>query len=229
MATWNMLMTQDSSSPLMEQLIFFHDHTIMILLMITVMVAYLMASLFFNKFIFRFLLEGQTIEFIWTVLPAMTLMFIALPSLRLLYLLDETNNPLLTIKTIGHQWYWSYEYNDFKNIEFDSYMIPTNELKSFNFRLLDVDNRLVIPFNSQIRMLVTAADVIHSWTIPSLSVKIDATPGRLNQTNFFINRAGLFFGQCSEICGANHSFMPIVLESINSEYFLKWIFQMTKI
>nr|YP_009185946.1 cytochrome c oxidase subunit II [Scaphidium quadrimaculatum]ALO70887.1 cytochrome c oxidase subunit 2 [Scaphidium quadrimaculatum] len=229
MATWNLLLTQDSSSPLMEQLIFFHDHTLMILIMITIMVVYLMTSLFFNKLIFRFLLEGQTIEFIWTVLPAMTLIFIALPSLRLLYLLDETNNPLITIKTIGHQWYWSYEYNDFKNIEFDSYMTPSNEMKIFSFRLLDVDNRLVIPFNSQIRMLVTAADVIHSWTIPSMSVKIDATPGRLNQVNFFINRTGLFFGQCSEICGANHSFMPIVLESINAEYFIKWIYKMAEI
>nr|ALO76324.1 cytochrome c oxidase subunit 2 [Brachynopus latus] len=229
MATWTTLTTQDSASPLMEQLIFFHDHTLMILTMITIMVSYLMVSLFFNKFIYRFLLEGQTIELIWTILPAMTLIFIALPSLRLLYLLDETNNPLITIKTIGHQWYWSYEYNDFNSIEFDSYMIPTIDLKSFNFRLLDVDNRMVIPFNSQIRMLISAADVIHSWTIPTLSIKVDATPGRLNQMSFFINRTGLFFGQCSEICGANHSFMPIVLESISPNNFIKWILFMSKI
>nr|ALO70900.1 cytochrome c oxidase subunit 2 [Scaphisoma boleti] len=229
MSTWLTLTTQDSASPLMEQLIFFHDHTLMILLMITILVSYLLISLFLNKFSFRYLLEGQTIELIWTILPAVTLIFIALPSLRLLYLLDETNQPLMTIKTIGHQWYWSYEYNDFKNIEFDSYMIPSNELKNFNFRLLDVDNRIVIPFNAQIRMLVTAADVIHSWTIPSLSVKIDATPGRLNQISFLINRTGLFFGQCSEICGANHSFMPIVLESISTSNFIKWIKIMSNI
>nr|AFE61472.1 cytochrome oxidase subunit 2 [Amischa analis] len=229
MATWKTLTIQDSASPLMEQLMFFHDHTLMILLMITTLVGYTMLSLFFNSFNYRYLLEGQLIELIWTILPALTLIFIALPSLRLLYLLDEINNPLITIKTIGHQWYWSYEYSDFKNIEFDSYMIPTNELKSFNFRLLDVDNRIVIPFNSQIRMLVTAADVLHSWTIPSLSVKIDATPGRLNQINFFTNRTGIFFGQCSEICGANHSFMPIVLESISPFYFIKWINKMSEI
>nr|ALO70962.1 cytochrome c oxidase subunit 2 [Aleocharinae sp. 4 EF-2015] len=229
MATWKTLTIQDSASPLMEQLMFFHDHTLMILLMITTLVGYIMASLFFNKFNYRFLLEGQNIELIWTILPAFTLIFIALPSLRLLYLLDEINNPLITIKTIGHQWYWSYEYSDFKNIEFDSYMMPTNEMNKFNFRLLDVDNRLVVPFNSQIRMLVTAADVLHSWTIPSLSVKIDATPGRLNQINFFINRTGIFFGQCSEICGANHSFMPIVLESISPKYFIKWINKMSEI
>nr|ADL39885.1 cytochrome oxidase subunit 2 [Atheta membranata] len=229
MATWKTLTIQDSASPLMEQLMFFHDHTLMILLMITVLVGYIMASLFFNKFNYRYLLEGQMIELIWTILPAFTLIFIALPSLRLLYLLDEINNPLITIKTIGHQWYWSYEYSDFKNIEFDAYMIPTNEMNNYSFRLLDVDNRIIIPFNSQIRMLVTAADVLHSWTIPSLSVKIDATPGRLNQINFFINRTGIFFGQCSEICGANHSFMPIVLESISPKYFIKWINKMSDI
>nr|AFE61446.1 cytochrome oxidase subunit 2 [Actocharina sp. HE-2012] len=229
MATWKTLTIQDSASPLMEQLMFFHDHTLMILLMITTLVGYIMASLFFNNYNYRFLLEGQTIELIWTILPAITLIFIAIPSLRLLYLLDEINNPLITIKTIGHQWYWSYEYSDFKNIEFDSYMIPTNEMKLFNFRLLDVDNRITIPFNTQIRMLVTAADVLHSWTIPTLSVKIDATPGRLNQINFYTNRTGIFFGQCSEICGANHSFMPIVLESISPKYFIKWLNKMSEI
>nr|YP_010947527.1 cytochrome c oxidase subunit II [Hesperus amabilis]WGO76430.1 cytochrome c oxidase subunit 2 [Hesperus amabilis] len=223
MATWKTLTTQDSATPLMEQLLFFHDHALMILLMITVLVGYMMASLFFNKFKYRFLLEGQTIEMIWTILPAVTLIFIALPSLRLLYLLDEINNPTLTVKSIGHQWYWSYEYNDYEAIEFDSYMIPMNENKINDFRLLDVDNRMAIPFNSQIRMLVTAADVLHSWTIPAISVKIDATPGRLNQVSFLINRTGIFFGQCSEICGANHSFMPIVMESISNEYFMKWV------
>nr|YP_010305209.1 cytochrome c oxidase subunit II [Philonthus spinipes]ULT46826.1 cytochrome c oxidase subunit 2 [Philonthus spinipes] len=228
MATWKTLTTQDSATPLMEQLLFFHDHAIMILLIITTMVGYIMASLFFNKYSYRYLLEGQTIELIWTVLPAVTLIFIALPSLRLLYLLDEINNPLVTVKSIGHQWYWSYEYDDFQKVEFDSYMIPVNENKISDFRLLDVDNRMAVPFNSQIRMIVTAADVLHSWTIPSISVKIDATPGRLNQVSFLMNRTGIFFGQCSEICGANHSFMPIVMESISPDYFLKWISQMSE-
>nr|ANJ70475.1 cytochrome c oxidase subunit 2 [Hydroporus erythrocephalus] len=229
MATWSDLNLQNSASPLMEQLTFFHDHTLMILTMITLLVGYLMFSLFFNKYINRFLLEGQTIEVIWTILPAIILIFIALPSLRLLYLLDEISNPWLTLKSIGHQWYWSYEYSDFKKLEFDSYMIPTNELLNNEFRLLDVDNRVVLPFNSQIRILVSAMDVLHSWTIPSLGVKIDATPGRLNQTNFFINRPGLFYGQCSEICGANHSFMPIVIESVPTNIFINWISKMSMI
>nr|AIY59810.1 cytochrome oxidase subunit II [Simulium weji]AIY59815.1 cytochrome oxidase subunit II [Simulium weji]AIY59819.1 cytochrome oxidase subunit II [Simulium weji]AIY59827.1 cytochrome oxidase subunit II [Simulium weji]AIY59828.1 cytochrome oxidase subunit II [Simulium weji] len=226
MATWSDLGLQDSASPLMEQLNFFHDHTLLILIMITILVGYLMFMLFFNKFTNRFLLHGQTIEIIWTILPAIVLMFIALPSLRILYLLDEINSPAITLKTIGHQWYWSYEYSDFMNLEFDSYMVPTNELESNGFRLLDVDNRIVLPMNTQIRILVTAADVLHSWTVPALGVKVDGTPGRLNQTNFLMNRTGLFFGQCSEICGANHSFMPIVLESSPTNFFIKWITSM---
>nr|WNN67212.1 cytochrome oxidase c subunit 2 [Colasposoma dauricum] len=223
MPSWKNLSLQDSASPLMEQLSFFHDHALMILVIITILVGQILVNIFFNKFIYRYLLEGQMIEIIWTILPAIILVFIAIPSLRLVYILDEMNNPMISIKTIGHQWYWTYEYSDFNNIEFDSYMIPTNEQNNYSFRLLDVDNRVVIPFNSQIRILVTATDVIHSWTIPSMGLKIDATPGRLNQVNLISSRTGLFFGQCSEICGANHSFMPIVLESVSPKYFIKWI------
>nr|YP_009040586.1 cytochrome c oxidase subunit II [Dastarcus helophoroides]AHG24980.1 cytochrome c oxidase subunit II [Dastarcus helophoroides] len=223
MATTKMLSLQDSSSPLMEQLSFFHDHALLVLVIITILVGQLMVNLFFNNNIHRYLLEGQTIELIWTILPAITLIFIALPSLHLVYILDEINNPLLTIKTLGHQWYWSYEYSDYKNLEFDSYMIPMSEMKLWNFRLLDVDNRIILPFKSQIRMLISSSDVIHSWTTPSLGVKIDATPGRLNQISFSASRTGMFYGQCSEICGANHSFMPIVIESISPKYFIKWL------
>nr|YP_009763117.1 cytochrome c oxidase subunit II [Cryptalaus larvatus]QIR63629.1 cytochrome c oxidase subunit II [Cryptalaus larvatus] len=223
MATWLNINSQDSSSPLMEQLAFFHDHAMMILVMITLIVSYIMTALFTNKFTHRFLLEGQTIELIWTIAPAVTLIFIALPSLRLLYLLDEINSPLMTVKAIGHQWYWSYELSDFKNIEFDSYMIPQNENKVHDFRLLDVDNRLPLPYKSQIRFLISSTDVIHSWTVPSMGVKVDANPGRLNQTSFFMNRPGMYYGQCSEICGTNHSFMPIVIESISPKSFINWV------
>lgn len=196
----------------------------MILIIITILVGQILISIIFNSFTHRYLLEGQLIEIIWTILPAIILILIALPSLRLLYILDEIYNPIITVKAIGHQWYWSYEYTDYKKLEFDSYIIPTNELKPFNFRLLDVDNRIVIPFNSQIRIIVTSADVIHSWAVPSLGVKIDGTPGRLNQTRFNTNRTGLFFGQCSEICGANHRFIPIVIERISQPFFLNWIY-----
>nr|AOY39398.1 cytochrome c oxidase subunit 2 [Rhysodes sp. BMNH-844233] len=216
MSTWTSLNLQEAASPLMEQLSFFHDHSLSILTLIISMVASLMITMFKNKSINRFLLESQMIEIIWTSLPAVILVFLALPSLKLLYLLEELIHPSLTIKTIGHQWYWTYEYSDF-NIEFDSYM------NSSKFRLLDVDNRVIVPFNSQIRMLITAMDVIHSWTVPSLGIKSDATPGRLNQSNMFINKPGMFYGQCSEICGTNHSFMPIMIESINMKSFMKWI------
>nr|YP_010528133.1 cytochrome c oxidase subunit II [Priassus spiniger]UXW64235.1 cytochrome c oxidase subunit II [Priassus spiniger] len=223
MATWGNIMIQDANSSLMEQLMFFHDHTIMILSMITVMVAYIMMSLTKNKLINRYLLEGQTIELIWTMIPAITLIFIALPSLRLLYMIDEINNPSITLKVIGHQWYWSYEYSDFSETEYDSYMLPLNEMKPEEIRLLDVDNRTVLPMNTQTRVVITAADVLHSWAIPSLGIKVDAVPGRLNQGTINMNRPGLLYGQCSEICGANHSFMPIVIESTTTTNFLNWI------
>nr|AGY61335.1 cytochrome c oxidase subunit II [Halocaridina rubra] len=223
MASWSSLGFQDAASPLMEQLIFFYDYAMLVIILIVTLVGYMMASLFFNKLTNRFLMEGQTIEMIWTVLPALILIFIALPSLRLLYLLDEVGSPEITIKVIGHQWYWSYEYSDFLQVSFDSYMLPSNELPDNGFRLLDVDNRTVLPVNAQVRVLISAADVIHSWTVPALGIKADAVPGRLNQVSFAVNRPGLFFGQCSEICGANHSFMPIVIESTSTDTFLNWI------
>nr|WMQ72158.1 cytochrome oxidase subunit II [Okanagana rubrobasalis] len=223
MSNWSNINLQDAMSPLMEQLIFFHDHTLVILIVITIIVGYMMSTLLLNNMIDRLLLEGQLIEFIWTLLPAMTLIFIALPSLRLLYLLDEVNNPLLTIKIVGHQWYWSYEYSDFLNVEFDSYMKSTNNLDKNEFRLIEVDNRMILPFNTQIRLMITSTDVLHSWTMPSLGIKVDAVPGRLNQASIMINRPGLIYGQCSEICGSNHSFMPIVIESINNSMFLNWL------
>lgn len=204
-------------------MIFFHDHSILVLVLITLLISYIIISLLLSKQSNNYLLSGQFIEIIWTILPAIILLFIAFPSLRILYLLDEINKPLITLKTIGHQWYWRYEYSNFNNIEFDSYIKNTNDINNNNFRLLETDNNIIIPFNFQTRLLVTAADVLHSWTIPSLGVKIDATPGRINQTNFLINRSRIFFGQCSEICGANHSFMPIKLEASSLIYFLKWI------
>nr|YP_010586084.1 cytochrome c oxidase subunit II [Ceraclea indistincta]UZZ43820.1 cytochrome c oxidase subunit II [Ceraclea indistincta] len=216
--TWYPLSFLDSNSPLMEQLIFFHDHTMMILTLITILIFYNMMLIFFNKFLNRYLLQNHVLELVWTVSPTLTLVFIAFPSLKLLYLIDEMKTPLITLKTIGHQWYWSYQYTDFKDISFDSYLMNNNKL-----RLLDVDNRIILPFKTQIRNLVTAADVIHSWTIPSLGIKTDATPGRMNQLNIYMNQSGLYFGQCSEICGANHSFMPIMLESISLKMFINWV------
>lgn len=216
--SWFNLNLQNRNSPIIEQLIFFHDYSLVILIVVISLVGYLINLLLFNLFINKYFLSGQIIEIIWTVFPAVILLFIAFPSLQLLYLLDEINDPLITLKAVGHQWYWQYEYLNFLNLEFDSYITKYEYSK---FRLLITDNAIVIPKESQIRFLASSYDVIHSWTIPRLGVKIDASPGRLNQTNFFINRVGLFFGQCSEICGANHSFIPIILEGTTLNKFLK--------
>jgi cytochrome c oxidase subunit 2 len=226
-ATWSALGFQNASSPLIEQLIFFHDHTLTILILIISIVGFNLFSTIFNTNIDQYIIESQELELFWTIVPRFILIFIGLPSIRLLYILDEVYNPSITIKTVAHQWYWSYEYSDFNNIEFDSYIIPSNEINNNIFRLLDVDNRTVVPFNSQIRTLITAGDVLHSWTIPSIGVKADAVPGRLNQINFYSNRPGLYFGQCSEICGANHSFMPIVIERVTPKNFISWVKKIT--
>nr|UGN61565.1 cytochrome c oxidase subunit II [Paracyba sp.] len=223
MATWSNLNFQNANSAIMEQLIMFHDHTMMIVLIITMMVGYMMMMIMMKSFNNRFTLEHQMVELVWTIMPAVLLIFIALPSLKILYMLEETNKPLISIKTIGHQWFWSYEYSDFKKIEFDAYMKNSNSLENNEFRLLETDNKIVLPYNTQTRMLVSSSDVIHSWTIPVLGVKMDASPGRMNQGNLIMSRPGLFYGQCSEICGANHSFMPIMLESVNMNTFINWI------
>lgn len=222
MITWNTIIFPNANSPIMEQIIFFHDHSIIILVIITVLITYMIINIGCNKFTNRYLLEGQDIETIWTILPAIILIFIALPSLRLLYLIEESFEPSITIKVIGHQWYWSYEYADF-DLNFDSFIIPQTEIDINSFRLLDVDNRLVIPFNVNTRFLITSADVIHAWTVPSLGIKVDAVPGRLNQLSSIANRPGLFFGQCSEICGANHRFIPIALEITSINNFINWV------
>uniref|UniRef100_A0AAU6PC35 Cytochrome c oxidase subunit 2 n=1 Tax=Ledropsis sp. TaxID=3133679 RepID=A0AAU6PC35_9HEMI len=221
MSSWMSFSFQDCGSPLMEQLVFFHDHVMMVVIFITFIVFYMMFSIFLSSYNNRYLLEGQFIEFVWTIIPAFMLIFIALPSLRILYLIEEVSNPLLTVKGVGHQWYWSYEYSDFNMVEFDSFMVSDGVLNSF--RLLDVDNRLVIPYGVQVRFLASSFDVIHSWTVPSLGLKLDALPGRVNQGLVYLLRSGLFFGQCSEICGSNHSFMPIVLESVSLSGFFNWL------
>nr|AGH09459.1 cytochrome oxidase subunit II [Amynthas sp. 4 QZ-2013] len=223
MPQWGQILFQDAASSVMMQLISFHDHTLIILTLVLTVVGYALIVLMFNKYVNRYILEAQTIETVWTILPALILLVLALPSLRILYITDEVSNPSLTVKTIGHQWYWSYEYTDFMNVELDSYMVQTTDLSPGDFRLLEVDNRIVIPMQLEIRMLITAADVLHSWTIPSLGVKVDAVPGRLNQIGFTTSHAGVFYGQCSEICGANHSFMPIAMEVVDSKSFMKWI------
>nr|YP_009000532.1 cytochrome c oxidase subunit II [Breviceps adspersus]BAO42887.1 chytochrome c oxidase subunit II [Breviceps adspersus] len=213
---------QDAASPVMEELLHFHDHTLMAVFLISAMVLYIITILMTTKLSSISTIDAQEIEMVWTVMPAIILTTIALPSLRILYLMDEINNPHITVKTLGHQWYWSYEYSDFTDLAFDSYMLPTDSLQPGHFRLLEVDNRMTLPTGLTTRMIITAEDVLHSWTIPSLGVKTDAIPGRLSQSSFMICYPGIYYGQCSEICGANHSFMPIVIETLPTQNFLNW-------
>nr|YP_010286299.1 cytochrome c oxidase subunit II [Leptobotia hengyangensis]UKS08909.1 cytochrome c oxidase subunit II [Leptobotia hengyangensis] len=210
---------QDAASPVMEELLHFHDHALMIVFLISTLVLYIIAAMVSTKLTNKYILDSQEIEIVCTVLPAVILILIALPSLRILYLMDEINDPHLTIKAMGHQCYCSYEYTDYEDLSFDSYMIPTQDLTPGQFRLLETDHRMVIPMESPIRVLVSAEDVLHSCAVPSLGMKMDAVPGRLNQIAFIASRPGVFYGQCSEICGANHSFMPIVVEAVPLEHF----------
>nr|ATL62985.1 cytochrome c oxidase subunit II [Sorex mirabilis] len=213
---------QDATSPIMEELMNFHDHALMIVFLISTLVLYIISSMLTTKLTHTSTMDAQAVETIWTILPAIILISIALPSLRILYMMDEINNPALTVKTVGHQWYWSYEYTDYDELNFDSYMIPTTDLKPGDLRLLEVDNRAVLPMEMTVRVLITSEDVLHSWAVPSLGLKTDAIPGRLNQTTLLATRPGLYYGQCSEICGSNHSFMPIVLELVPLKVFEKW-------
>nr|YP_010990554.1 cytochrome c oxidase subunit II [Aplos simplex]WOW98868.1 cytochrome c oxidase subunit II [Aplos simplex] len=219
MSSWMKFNFVNGTTPIMEQLIMFHDFTMMIIITITMTVMYMMMTIMKNKMSNRIMFENQMMESIWTITPAMILLLIAFPSIKILYLMEEIINPSITVKTMGHQWYWTYEYSDKKKMEFESYMIKNKK----TMRLTDTDNRMTLPFMTQTRMIISSSDVIHSWTIPSFGMKMDAVPGRLNQLSFTIKKPGIFTGQCSEICGTNHSFMPITVESIDMNNFIKWM------
>lgn len=219
--TWQIFIPQDSNSPIIDFLLFFHDFTLIFIITILSGIFYLITTLILNSLTNRNILHGHLIETVWTYIPILILFFLAIPSLKILYLTDELFTPIITIKSIGHQWYWSYEFRDLKNFEFDRYILEYKYKQIF--RLLDTDNHIIVPYLTPIRLLITSTDVIHSWTIPRLGIKIDATPGRLNQAQILLNRPGIYFGQCSEICGANHSFIPIILESTSINNFKNWI------
>nr|YP_010140420.1 cytochrome c oxidase subunit II [Pseudagkistrodon rudis]QQK90410.1 cytochrome c oxidase subunit II [Pseudagkistrodon rudis]QYC94120.1 cytochrome c oxidase subunit II [Pseudagkistrodon rudis] len=218
------LSLQEATGPTMEEVVFLHDHVLLLTcLMSLVILMFALTTIMTTLTHNDPTEEVEQLEAAWTAAPIMILILTALPSVRSLYLMEEVFDPYLTIKATGHQWYWNYEYSDGAHISFDSYMIQTKDLKNGSLRLLEVDHRMVMPMNLQTRIVVTAEDVLHSWTIPSLGVKVDAVPGRLNQIPLATSRTGLFFGQCSEICGSNHSFMPIAMEAIPMHYFEQWL------
>ena len=225
---------QDGASPTQEGITELHDSIFFYLVIICFGVLWVLSSVIVNfnsnksQLVYKYANHGTLIELVWTITPAFILIAIAFPSFKLLYLMDEVISPSMTIKVVGHQWYWSYEYSDFVNddgesIEFDSYMIPDSDLEDGQLRLLDVDNRVVVPVDTHIRFVVTGADVIHDFAVPSLGLKIDCCPGRLNQTSVLIQREGVFYGQCSELCGVYHGFMPIAVEAVSLDKYLSWL------
>ena len=227
----------ESASPTMEGIVNFHNHIMVVLSFILVFVGWLLVNCI--KYYSEFAVSNVTqfthskeLEIVWTSVPALILLFLATPSFTLLYSMDEIVDPELTLKILGHQWYWGYEMSEYNtcfgdvNLQYNCYMMLLDGLpddKKGYFRLLETNRRILLPTDTHLRLLVSAADVLHSWTIPSFGVKVDACPGRLNQLNLYIKRTGLFFGQCSEICGVNHGFMPISLLGVNSFQFNSFI------
>jgi cytochrome c oxidase subunit 2 len=172
--------------------------------------------------------HNTVIEVLWTVLPVMILVVIAIPSFKLLYFMDKTENPELTLKVTGHQWYWSYTYQDNGNFTFDSLIVPTDQIKPGQRRLLEVDNRVIVPVDTNIRVLLTSEDVIHAWAVPAFGVKLDTVPGKLNETWMRVEKEGVYYGQCSELCGINHAFMPISVQAVSKAEFAKWVAEAQK-
>lgn len=215
MPIWSKIYLQNRNSPLIEHLIFFHDHRIILISVITIL-SFKIIKMSYLKHFNQFLLESQEIELFWTSIPALILIFIAIPSLKTLYLIEENMSTLLTIKTTGFQWYWNYDYSN--NIE---KKIRASFYNSIKIRSETTNNALIIPRIIPTRILISSKDVIHSWTLPALGVKSDATPGRINQIIFIVKRPRIIIGQCSEICGAGHSFIPIFIEAPNIKNFLK--------
>nr|YP_002836211.1 cytochrome oxidase subunit 2 [Nakaseomyces bacillisporus]CAX36941.1 cytochrome oxidase subunit 2 [Nakaseomyces bacillisporus] len=223
---------QDSATPNQEGILELHDNIMFYLLIILGLVSWMLYTIVStyskNPMAYKYIKHGQTIEIIWTIFPAVVLLTIAFPSFILLYLCDEVISPAMTIKAIGYQWYWKYEYSDFINdnnetIEFESYIIPEDLLEEGQLRLLDTDTSVVVPVDTHIRFVVTGADVIHDFAIPSLGIKVDATPGRLNQVSALIQREGVYYGQCMELCGTGHANMPIKIEAVSLPKFLEWL------
>lgn len=224
---------QDPATPTAIGMLFFHNYLMIYIIFIGVFVIYMLYAAYnTNSLVSSKFSHSNLLEIIWTVIPAITLIFIAIPSFSLLYSLDELSDPAVTVKIVGHQWYWSYEYSDYiyerkmwANLNFDSYMLQKENLRlagSGSLRLLEVDHRLVLPIRTHIRLLVTSSDVLHSWAVPSFGIKVDATPGRLSQVSLFIKREGIYYGQCSEICGVNHAFMPIVVKGFKPRIWKLW-------
>lgn len=219
---------QEPASPIMQRVTNFHELLLWVITAIVIFVLVLLAYACWRFSEARNPVPSRRshntlIEIVWTAVPVLILVIIAIPSFKLLYYMDVVPKTEMTIKAIGHQWYWSYVYPDNGNFTFDSYMIADADLKPGQLRLLETDNRLVIPADTNIRIQTTSEDVLHSWAMPSMGVKVDAVPGRLNETWINAERPGTYVGQCSELCGVNHGFMPITIEALPKDQFEAWV------
>ncbi len=219
---------QEAASPVKHLMDSFHSLLTIIITLIVIFVAALLGYCAVRFNAKRNPVPSKTahhtlLEVAWTVLPVIILIVVAVPSFKLLYMAERVPQADMTIKVTGRQWYWDYEYPDQGNIAFSSYIIQEADLKPGQRRLLEVDNRVVVPVNATVRLLVTAGDVIHSWAIPAFGVKKDGMPGRINETWFKAEREGVYYGQCSEICGTNHGYMPIAVEVVSKEKFDAWV------
>ncbi len=219
---------QEQATPISAGIVDLHN-TIMyyIIIIITFVIYIIIARIKSNRSInwIRNKNHSTTIELIWTIVPGLLLIIIAIPSLKLLYSMDEIIKPNVTLKAIGSQWFWSYEISDIEGLEinFDSYTKTESDLEIGELRLLDVDNRVLLPILTPIRLLVTAQDVIHSFYIPSFGVKIDAIPGRINHSSIYILKEGTYYGSCTELCGSGHERMSIVVEGVTTNNYLSWL------
>ena len=220
---------QEPATDLMSDIISFHSYILMpIITGISILVLFLLLYIAFRFNSSRNQVASTTthnavVEILWTVIPVVLLIIIAIPSFRLLYVSETIPKADLTIKAIGNQWYWSYEYPDYGDIVFDANMLNDDELSDPKLRLLETDTQIVVPINKVVKLQITSNDVLHAWTIPAFGVKMDAVPGRLNETWFKANREGIFYGQCSELCGPKHAFMPINVKVVSETEFEDWI------
>ena len=220
---------QEAATPTMEQLTFLHNDILMPI--VTAIAVFVLGLLVYTCWRFResrhptpsTRTHNTALEIIWTAIPVVILIFIGFFSFPFLYWIDNVPEAKMTVKVTGLQWYWTYEYPDHDNLTFDSYMIGDSDIQPNQLRNLEVDNRMVVPVDTTIRVQITAADVIHSWAIPAFGIKTDAIPGRLNETWFHATRVGTFYGQCSEICGSNHAYMPVTVEVVEPEIFERWV------
>jgi len=219
---------QPAATPQMEQITSFHNLLLWVITLITLFVLGLLIYVMVRFNEKRNPEPTKTshnivVEILWTVVPVVILVAIAVPSFRLLYYLDRTDEAELTLKAIGRQWYWSYEYPDNGNFTFDSLMLEDGQRQPEQPRLLATNNPIVLPVDTNIRLLITASDVLHSWAVPSFGVKLDAVPGRLNETWVRINQEGVYYGQCSELCGVRHAYMPIEVHAVSKEAYAAWV------